>query len=178
MVSLPFLLQRGAFTVKGTAHIIMLPVSKMLLEALRERENWSPQSLNVTEIERMTSHRVLLLFPWGGISWLKCYFLRPLTGLRARRRIQSARKINNIYFYNLFDRIQIGNRFVCCDNVCWVRGSQTVSPSGVLNVYEAIDSFFARPIQTWHFTLSSGAQRCVPMGLEKQHRHGIFLPAR
>ena len=93
----------------------------------------------------MTSHRLLLLFPWGGISWLKCYFLRPLTGLRARlrRRIQSQRgkKINNIYFYNLFDRIQIGNRFVCCDNVCWVRGSQTVSPSGVLNVYEAIDSF-------------------------------------
>lgn len=42
-------------------------------------------------------------------------------------------------FCNLFDHIKIGNRFVCCDNVCWVRGSQTVSHSGLLDVYEATD---------------------------------------
>lgn len=32
-------------------------------------------------------------------------------------------------FCNLFDHIKMGSRFVCCDNVCWVRGSQTVSPT-------------------------------------------------
>ena len=42
-------------------------------------------------------------------------------------------------FCNLFDHIKIGCRFVCCDNVCGARGSQTVSYSGLFDVYEATD---------------------------------------
>lgn len=42
-------------------------------------------------------------------------------------------------FCNLFDHIKMGSGFVCCDNVCWVRGSQTVSHSGLLDVYKATD---------------------------------------
>ena len=120
MVSLPFLLQRSAFTVKGTAHIITLPVSKMLLEALRERELKSPvpkcygdRKDDFTQSSASFSLRRNIL---AEVLFLTTTHWRDFTS--QSKNTASEEKINNIYFYNLFDRIQIGNRFVCCDNVC------------------------------------------------------------
>lgn len=62
-------------------------------------------------------------------------------------------------FYNLFDHIKIGNRFVCCDNVCWVRGSQTVCHSGLLHVYEATDKLSVGLYK--HCTLPSAVKESV-----------------
>lgn len=56
----------------------------------------------------------------------------------------------------------MGSRFVCCDNVCWVRGSQTVSHSGLLDVYEATDkmsvSLYKQRLLPWPATVKNSAR--------------------
>lgn len=77
-------------------------------------------------------------------------------------------------FCNLFDHIKIGNRFVCCDNVCWARGSQTVSHSGLLDVYEATDKMSVGLYK--QRTLPYPVKESVRTGLGKHCIYGIFLP--
>lgn len=70
----------------------------------------------------------------------------------------------------------MGSRFVCCDNVCWARGSQTVSHSGLLDVCEAIDKMSASLYKQRTLPRPGTVKESARAGLGKHHAYGIFLP--
>lgn len=126
-------LQQSAFTVKETAqnnHVAFaLTVSKCCVGSFKTQLNFSVPHCHR---DRMDDCTELFLKE----KYLGCMFLL-LALARWMSQLKSIARGN--CFCNLFDHIKIGNRFVCCDNVCWVRGSQTVSHSGLLDVCEATD---------------------------------------
>ena len=126
-------LQQSAFTVKETAqnnHVAFaLTVSKCCVESFKTQLNFSVPHCHRDRMDDCTE--LFLKEKYLGCMFLLLALARWMSQLKSIARGKC--------FCNLFDHIKIGNRFVCCDNVCWVRGSQTVSHSGLLDVCEATD---------------------------------------
>lgn len=103
----------------------------------------------------------------------------PHTSLTDKRLLGVSVKAYSAWkkgFCNLFDHIKMGSRFVCCDNVCWARGSQTVSHSGLLDVCEAIDKMSASLYKQRTLPRPGTVKESARAGLGKHHAYGIFLP--
>lgn len=126
-------LQQSAFTVKETAqnnHVAFaLTVSKCCVGSFKTQLNFSVPHCHRDRMDDCTE--LFLKEKYLGCMFLLLALARWMSQLKSIARGKC--------FCNLFDHIKIGNRFVCCDNVCWVRGSQTVSHSGLLDVCEATD---------------------------------------
>ena len=69
----------------------------------------------------------------------------------------------------------MGSRFVCCDNVCWARGSQTVSHSGLLDVCEATRKMSANLYKQLTIPQPDTVKESALAGLGKHRAYGIFL---
>lgn len=134
------------FTVEETAQIITLSlptVSKCCAGSItrrlnfltnththahseRERKKWERERARVW----MTSQSFFLKEQYLGGTFPS---LAPASWLSHLKSIARGK-----CFCNLFDHIKIGSRFVCCDNVCWATGSQSVSHSGPAGCVRAL----------------------------------------